>query len=147
MAGEALDLVALSSAEVSANERIVLLVVARIQLLLVVVLELIVALCEAVGELLGAAHKPETANLQLGLFTEDTHTTESVLAGVLGSGKEATEQVRDIVELLTLAFQDIVLEMPEAPAFPIEHLVELVHSLTLLVLVVDEEGLEVVQVE
>ena len=72
--------------------------------------------------------------------------SEDVLAVWLVGSQEPSEKVLDSEELLVLVLVDDVLEVVDGPSLGVEVLPELGDSLVSVGLV-DEEGLEVVEVE
>jgi hypothetical protein len=101
---------------------------------------------EAVWDLV-PPHQPDTHDLKVGLFPKHSMPGKADLVNVFCSRQEAVHQVVGDMQLFTFSGILVVVEEPERPACPVEHLVPLVDGGSLLVSVVDEESLEVVQVE
>ena len=142
-----LDGLATLHAEVLADELLVLFVLARVKLGRLVVLPLRMLFGEAVRDNL-TTHEPDAHDLPLALCAHDGQLTEGVLRGVLRSGVEAIEQVVELVLLVRfLVVHDVVFDLPEGPALPVQLLEELVDAGAGLVLAVAVEGLEVVKAE
>jgi len=70
-----------------------------------------------------------------------------VLAESIKALKEALEQVLSLVHNLTLALVLLILQEPHGVALAIELLEEFINSLSGLVRMVDEEGLEIEKIE
>lgn len=128
------------------DELIVSLVVSWVKLFGFIVLELRMLLGKTIWDLL-SSEEPETFDLELWLLTEDSLSGEGIFGSVFGSVQETVHQVVGNVFLVSLTFIDVVMEMPERPAIPIEHFVPGINTFSLHVLMVDEEGLEVIKVE
>jgi len=94
-----------------------------------------------------SSDKPDTVDLKFWLFTTNVMSTEAILASVFSSGQETTHKIVAHMDFLTFAFINVVLEFPERPSFPIDHLVRFINTLSFLVGVVDVECLEIIDVE
>lgn len=101
---------------------------------------------ETIGNFL-ATEEPAAHDLELWLFAEDGHTTEGVFASMLGSVHETIHQVIRDMLLISFTLINVVVEVPEGPAIPVEHFIEGVNTLSFLVLVVHVERLEIVEIE
>ena len=91
--------------------------------------------------------KQDTGNFEVGLLTKHAHLTESVLAEVIETLKEALKKVHELVLNLTLLAELLVVQEPEGVALKIDLFHELLPALASLVGVVDVEGLEVEEIE
>jgi len=134
------------AAEELSHQLVVVFVVSWVHLSGLVVLELRVLFLKAIRDHL-TSKEPYTHDLKVGLFSEDTVSSEGILADVLGSGEESVHEIVCNMELNSLAIILVVVEEPEAPAFPVQHFVPLVNSFALLVGMVNVEGFEVVHVK
>lgn len=112
-----------------------------------VVLNLWMLLGESIWQLSWTSAKPDSLNLKVWLFSEDAVSGEGVFGGVLSSVQEAGYEVVSNMEDLSFLAVLLIVEEPESPTIPVEHLVPLINSGSLLVCVVDVEGLEIVDVE
>ena len=103
-----------------------------------------------VDELLGhdvAAGEQDTLDLEVGLLTGHADAAEGVLAVAVKSLDETFEQVLELVGDLTLIAELVVVDVVEGEALLAGLLEHLVDTSTLLVGVVDHEGLEVEKTE
>jgi len=102
-------------------------------------------LYKGVWYLSGSSAKPNTIDLEVRGLTENAMSGKAELIGRFGSAKETIHKVVGDVFFLTLTFVDIIFELPEGPTVPINLLVHLVDTNSLLIRVIDEEGFEVIE--
>jgi len=146
LAGHAVHLVTNFTTEELSDEFIVSLVVSWVKLFGNIVLKLCVFLGKTIWDLL-SSEEPDTLDLELWFLTEDSLSSEGIFGSVFSSVQETVHQVVGNVFLVSLTFIDVVMEMPERPAIPIEHFVPGINTFSAHILMVDEEGLEVIEVE
>ena len=91
--------------------------------------------------------QPNSHDSELGLFSKDTVSRETVFGHMVGSWEEAVHQIVGDVELDALTFVHIIIELPERPASPVEHFVPFVYGFTSFVRMVHVECFEVVHVK
>ena len=94
-----------------------------------------------------ASDHEDTLDLKAGLSSEHANFTERVLAEALESLDETLKEVLELVFDLTLSSDLVVMEVPEGVALSVNLRQVLVETLTLLVLNIDEVGLEHEKIE
>ena len=142
--GLAIDLVGVFGTPESADEILVLLDI-QVELASLVIFEL--GVVDGFLRNASAAPEPDTLDFEVGLISDNQVSGEAVLAEVVEALEETIAQIVGDVELLTLALILVVVEEPEGETVGVELLLELFDTFTLLVLDIDEQGLEVEQIE
>jgi hypothetical protein len=119
--------------------------VGDIEFSLLVILELGV-----VEHLLGnslASEEPDSLDVEVRLFSEDCVHGECVLSEVVDSLEESIHHVEGLIKNFTFTRVLVILTEVDSVVFRDIVVKEELEAFSLLVLVVDEEGLEVVEVE
>jgi hypothetical protein len=91
--------------------------------------------------------KPDSHDFKIWLFTEHSVSGKCVFRGVFSSVHKSSNEIVGNVKNLTFITVLFVMEEPESPTIPVEHLIPFVNSYSFFIRMVNVESFEIINNE